>query len=158
MRIAQSAAGIWRRKAALKKLKTHDKYEDDWLTKKEAPYYYKECIWVFRFIGIFSLLTAVLLAAYWRIRVAEATVPCLELGVIWLIMCWCRSVSHRKSERNAAELLLIGILTVGYTEYAAHEMRCYWLLLPLAVETGICIWMYARGVWKKKNPPPIKGK
>ena len=144
----------------MKKLKTHDKYEDDWLTKKEAPYYYKECIWVFRFIGIFSLLNAVLLVAYWRIRVAEAAVPCLELGVIWLIMCWCRSVSHKKSERNAAELLLIGILTVGYTGYAAHEMRCYWLLLPLAVETGICIWiwMYARGVWKKKNPPPIKGK
>lgn len=75
-------------KTAMKKLKTHDKYEDDWLTKKEAPYYYKECIWVFRFIGIFSLLNAVL----------------------------------------------------------------------LAVETGICIWIYARGVWKKKNPPPIKGK
>lgn len=145
-------------KTAMKKLKTHDKYEDDWLTKKEAPYYYKECIWVFRFIGIFSLLNAVLLAAYWRIRVAEAAVPCLELGVIWLIMCWCRSVSHRKSKRNAAELLLIGILTVGYTGYAAHEMRCYWLLLPLAVETGICIWIYARGVWKKKNPPPIRGK
>lgn len=49
-------------KTAMKKLKTHDKYEDDWLTKKEAPYYYKECIWVFRFIGIFSLLNATL----WR--------------------------------------------------------------------------------------------
>lgn len=35
-------------KTAMKKLKTHDKYESHWLTKKEAPYYYKECIWVFR--------------------------------------------------------------------------------------------------------------
>ena len=111
----------------MKKLKTHDKYEDDWLTKKEAPYYYKECIWVFRFIGIFSLLNAVLLAVYWRTR-------------------------------NAWELLLLGIITVGWTGYAAYKSEYYRLLLLLAVETGICIWIYARGVWKKKNPPPIKGK
>lgn len=141
----------------MKKLKTHDKYEDDWLTKKEAPYYYKECIWVFRFIGIFSLLNAVLLAAYWRIRVAEAAVPCLELGVIWLIMCWCRSVSHRKSKRNAAELLLIGILTVGYTGYAAHEMRCYWLLAPAGGRNrNLHLDVRPRGL-EEKEPTARKG-
>lgn len=145
-------------KTAMKKLKTHDKYESHWLTKKEAPYYYKECIWVFRFIGIFSLLNATLLAVYWRTRVPEAAGPFFMLGLVWLIMCWGRSVSYEKWKRNAWELLLLGIITVGWTGYAAYKSEYYRLLLLLAVETGICIWMYARGVWKKKNPPPIKGK
>ena len=125
----------------MKKLKTHDKYEDDWLTKKEAPYYYKECIWVFRFIGIFSLLNATLLAVYWRTRVPEATGPFFMLGLVWLIMCWGRSVSYRKWKRNAWELLLLGIITVGWTGYAAYNSEYYRLQLLLAVETGICIWI-----------------
>ena len=100
--------GDMEEKTAMKKLKTHDKYEDDWLTKKEAPYYYKECIWVFRFIGIFSLLNATLLAVYWRTRVPEAAGPFFMLGLVWLIMCWGRSVSYEKWKLIMFSVLLMG--------------------------------------------------
>lgn len=94
----------------MKKLKTHDKYEDDWLTKKEAPYYYKECIWVFRFIGIFSLLNATLLAVYWRTRVPEAAGPFFMLGLVWLIMCWGRSVSYKNGNEMHGNYCCLGLL------------------------------------------------
>ena len=46
-------------------------------------------------------------------------------------------------------------MLVGYFSYAA---ACCWMFIPLAMEIGICVWLYIRAVRKKKNPPPIKGK
>ena len=53
--------------------------------------------------------------------------------------------------------MLLGIITVGWTGYAAYKSEYYRLLLLLAVETGICILdIRSRGL-EEKEPPARKG-
>ena len=149
--------GDMEEKTAMKKLKTHDKYDDHWISKTNSPHL-KEFTKIIRLTGCFALLDVISLSVCSWTSKPEIVDNCIQLGIIYFGWCWIQSMSNLKADRNASALIwhILGMaMLVGYFSYAA---ACCWMFIPLVIEIGICVWLYIRAVRKKKNPPPINGK
>lgn len=88
----------------MKKLKTHDKYDDHWISKTNSPHL-KEFTKIIRLTGCFALLDVISLSVCSWTSKPEIVDDCIQLGIIYFGWCWIQSMSNLKADRNASALI-----------------------------------------------------